>query len=157
MSVKLYPVIPLVYDDVTTHNAYYFKRLRSTWSARTLLIASFALHRVSVGKLFIIFHRAHYTLRAHRRDYFASKVFFKRSNLHDDFACVNMLCICVCMHISTRTGNLFIMNQCIRWTCGITGREKQFSDVKEMNVFLESLRVVRISKIFRLFCKYIGC
>ena len=154
MSVKLYPVIPLVYDDVTTHNAYYFKRLRSTWSARTLLIASFALHRVSVGKLFIIFHRAHYTLRAHRRDYFASKVFFKRSNLHDDFACVNMLCICVCMHIFTRTENLFIMNQ---WTCGITGREKQFSDVKEMNVFLESLRVVRISKIFRLFCKYIGC
>ena len=89
-------------------------------------------------------------------DYLASKVFFKQSNLHDDFACLCVfVCVCVyvCAYVCTRRKPL--RNES-RWTRGITRREKQLR--KKFNLFLECLRVARIiSKIFRLFCKYTGC
>ena len=144
MSVKLYSVIPLVYDGVATRNAYYFKRLRSTWSATTLLIASFVPYRVSVGKT--VFHRL-----------FGFQSFLQTKQSARWFCVFMRVCVCVCVYVCAYvcTRRKPLRNES-RWTRGITRREKQLR--KKFNLFLECLRVARIiSKIFRLFCKYTGC
>lgn len=95
LSVKLQPVIP------------------PAQSPRRLLFQTFTLHMIGQDTFNhivcfppclcwrTVFHRPHRALRAHHRLYFASKLFFKQSNLHDSLVYINIRA-CPCVHATER-------------------------------------------------------